>query len=69
MRWSLARNISSLLSKFYNEGPPRYTVAEKDNWIVYGIAALILGALAFFGIGKQVNITAGQAKADCGCGA
>ena len=43
-------------------------MAEKDNWIIYGLGALIIGIFAFFGLGKTVQIQAGQAKSDCGCG-
>jgi len=47
-------------------------VGKEDNWLMYGVGALILGIIAFFGLGKTVNIQAGQAstgpKAGCGCG-
>jgi len=45
-------------------------VGKEDNWLMLAVGGAILAIVAFFGLGKTVNIQAGQAqtKSGCGCG-
>ena len=43
-------------------------MAKEDNWLMLAVGGAILAIVAFFGLGKTVQIQAGQAKSDCGCG-
>lgn len=50
-------------------GAPKYSVAEKDNWLWIAVAGAIAAILGFFAMGKTVNVQAGQAKSPgCSCG-